>query len=199
MVDARTLKTADAYACAHLSEARYAHSLRVAGTARHLAKTHGLDPNEAETAGLLHDVARELKPEELLKRAGEWDIPVDDIEQERPMLLHAPVAAILARQKVGIEDPGILAAIRAHTTGEPGMSPLALVLYLADKIEPERHYSSVKELRKLAKHDLHRAVAAALSASIRHSEQRGRTVHPKSRETLKWLEKVLQDDLAEDD
>ena len=56
----------------------------------------------------------------------------------------------------------VLEAIRAHTTGRPGMGPLALVLYVADKIEPARDYPSVGRLRTLARLDLNGAAAESL-------------------------------------
>ena len=77
-------------------------------------------------------------------------------ERESPKLLHGPVAAELARRELGVEDTEVLDAIREHTTGRPGMGPLSLVLYVADKIEPARDYPSVENLRRLAHQDLDR-------------------------------------------
>ena len=102
--------------------------------------------------------------------------------------MHGPVAAELARRELGVEDGEVLEAVRAHTTGKPGMGPLALVLYVADKIEPAREYPSVERLRKLAREDLHAAATESLRRAIAHNEERGRSVHPSSRETLEWLE-----------
>jgi HD superfamily phosphohydrolase YqeK len=68
------------------------------------------------------------------------------------------------------------------------MGPFALVLYVADKIEPARDYPSVERLRVLAGEDLHAAAAASLRRAIAHNEERGKDVHPSSREALEWLE-----------
>jgi len=59
---------------------------------------------------------------------------------------------------------------------------------VADKVEPGREGPNVEDLRELACKDLRRSACAALEASISHNENRGRPVHPKSLETLKWLE-----------
>jgi HD superfamily phosphohydrolase YqeK len=68
------------------------------------------------------------------------------------------------------------------------MGPLALALYVADKIEPGRDQPGVETLRKLALKDLRKAATVALDRSISHNEERGRPTHPKSYEALEWLE-----------
>lgn len=184
------LETADAFARARLSEGRYGHTLRVADSAERLARAHGLDPARARLAALLHDAAREVGREDFLRLAGAWDLPVGEPEQESPKLLHGPLAAELARRELGVEDEEVLEAIRTHTTGRPGMGPLALALYVADKIEPARDYPSVERLRRLAPEDLRAAAAKALRRSISHNEQRGKETHPASHAALEWLEEA---------
>lgn len=183
------LEAVDAFVRDRLSEKRYGHTLRVAATAEDLARTHGLDPDRARLAALLHDAAREIgDPEEFLRISREWDLPVDEPERQNPKLLHGPVAAELARRELGVDDKHILEAIRVHTVGRPGMGTLALVLFVADKIEPARDYPSVERLRRLAREDLREAAAESLRRAIAHNEERGRPTHPASRETLAWLE-----------
>ncbi len=179
---------ADVFARERLSAKRYGHTLRVAETAEDLARAHGLDPARARLAALLHDAARERSFEEFLGLAEDLDLPVGEPERESPKLLHGPVAAELARRELGVEDGEVLEAIRAHTTGRPGMGPLSLVLYVADKIEPARDYPSVENLRRLAGRDLREAAAESLRRSIAHNEERGRPTHPASIEALRWLE-----------
>jgi predicted HD superfamily hydrolase involved in NAD metabolism len=182
------IENADAFARSRLSEGRYGHTLRVADTAADLARVHDLDENRARLSALIHDAARETGPEDFLRLAEEWDLPVGEPERQSPKLLHGPVAAELARRELGLEDKEILEAVRAHTTGKPGMGPLALALYVADKIEPARDYPSVERLRTLAREDLLAAATEALRRAISHNEARGKDVHPSSREALDWLE-----------
>jgi predicted HD superfamily hydrolase involved in NAD metabolism len=184
------LEAADSFARKNLSDKRYGHTVRVADTAARLAQIHGLDPARVRIAALLHDAARETEPEEFLRLAGEWDLSAGEPERQSPKLLHAPVAAELARRELGVEDEEVLGAIRAHTVGEPGMGPLALALYVADKIEPARDYPSVGRLRSLAREDLREAAAEALRRAIAHNEERDRPIHPSSRAMLEWLEET---------
>jgi predicted HD superfamily hydrolase involved in NAD metabolism len=182
------IENADALARCRLSDGRYAHTLRVADTAADLARIHNLDEDRARLSALIHDSARETSPEEFLRLAREWNVPIGEPERQSPKLLHGPVAAELARRELGVEDREILEAVRAHTTGKPGMGPLALALYVADKIEPARDYPSVERLRGLAREDLHTAAAESLRRAIAHNEGRGKDIHPSSREALEWLE-----------
>lgn len=182
------LEEADAFARSRLSKARYEHTLRVADTAENLALAHGLDADRVRLAALLHDAAREMGPEEFLKLADMWHLQVGDPERQSPKLLHGPVAAELARRELGIDDGEVLEAVMAHTTGRTGMGPFALVLYVADKIEPARDYPSVGRLRRLAREDLNGAALESLRRAIAHNEARGKATHPASRKTLDWLE-----------
>jgi predicted HD superfamily hydrolase involved in NAD metabolism len=160
----------------------------VADTAEDLALAHDLEADRARLSALLHDAAREMGPEDFLSLAERWQLQVEDAERQSPKLLHGPVAAELARFELGVDDEEVLEAVRAHTTGEPRMGPLALVLYVADKIEPARDYPSVGRLRTLAREDLHRAAEESLRRAIAHNEERGKATHPSSLAMLDWLE-----------
>jgi len=185
---AELLTAADELAKSRLSERRYAHTIRVADTAEHLAKTHNLDPERTRLAALIHDAAREMKKDKYLRVAEEWNIPYGDFERENPKLLHGPVAAELSRRELGVEDGEILDAVREHTVGRAEMGDISLALYLADKIEPERDYPSMEKIREMAENDLRAATTEALRTAIAFGEMRGKTVHPASREALNWLD-----------
>lgn len=171
-----------------LSDERFGHTERVADTAEHLARVHNLHPERTRLAALLHDAAREVNRHKLLRLAEGWNITVEEPERASPGILHGPVAAEISRRELGIEDEEVLEAVRVHTTAAPGMCPISLAVYIADKIEPARDYPSVERLRNLADADLHEATREALDRVIEYNETRGRAIHPDSRKALEWLE-----------
>lgn len=157
---------------------RYRHSLGVMQTAAELAARYGVSPMQAAFAGLLHDCARIYEDSELTARAREAGIAIDAVELAAPLLLHAPLGAILAASRFGITDEAVLQAIRLHTTGGQSMSVLSQILYLADMIEPNRDYSNVEMLRSAAERDLNEALLLAFNQSIQYIIARGQLLHP---------------------
>jgi predicted HD superfamily hydrolase involved in NAD metabolism len=150
----------------NLSPKRLKHSRGVSETAVELALLYGADPAKARVAGLLHDCARNMPNNILLHRAETSGILVNDIEIRHPVLLHAPVGALVARHEYGVDDPEILSAIRWHTTGGPDIALLDHVIFLADYIEPSRTFDGVDKLRALARQSLSEAILAAYDATI---------------------------------
>ena len=57
-----------------LSEKRYYHSVCVSKAAVELAKKYGADPQKAETAGILHDIMKDLPPEQQLQKMKQYGI-----------------------------------------------------------------------------------------------------------------------------
>ena len=165
-----------------LSKSLFEHILRVEEIAGGLAETHGLDVQKVRTAALLHDLARAKCPEELISLAEGFGIEIGSLEARMPIFLHGAVAAALARERYGIEDPEILEAVRVHTTGLAGMGPVARIVFLADKLDPtkERRYPFNARVRELAGQDLDSALLAFLDGEISGRAAGGGVVHPAS-------------------
>lgn len=166
-----------------MSPARFAHAWRVAELARHLAGRHGYDGEKAFLAGILHDLARDVELSHLLQKALSFGIVKHKEEVLVPLLLHGPVAAVLAEQDFGVCDPEVLEAITVHSTGAPAMGGVAQAVYVADAVEPGRQYPAVAEGRRLAELDLRRAVAFVAGQTLAHLAAQGRPVDPRTRET----------------
>ena len=130
----------DAFLARTLSARRYRHSLEVAALCAKLCVRHGCDQEAGYYAGLGHDVAREMPKEELAARLRQAGGAASDYENENPVLLHCPVAALVLRQSFGVEDEEILEAVRRHSLGAPGMGILAKILFVADYCEPGRSF-----------------------------------------------------------
>lgn len=173
---------------ADLSVKRFSHTLAVADTARRLALIHHLDPVKAEIAGLLHDCAKCLPLKEMQRIARDNHLTEDETILASGALLHSVVGAYLARVKYGCEDEEVLQAILSHTTGRPGMSPLAMAVWLADTIEPTRApYPLLDKVRMLAGLSLQKAMIASLEGTLQHVRKKGDAVHPATVNTLSWL------------
>jgi len=163
-----------------LPEKRYQHSLGVEQTAVRLAKHCGIDQGQAAVAGLLHDWGRGLENDLLLKKAREFDIVVEEIEEQAPQLLHGPVGAKLVEKELGIEDPVILQAIALHTTGAGKMGQLDKIVYLADYIEPGRLFSGVEQIRRMAILDWEKALLMAAENTLYHLLKKKALIHYKT-------------------
>ena len=142
-----------------LSENRYRHVLGVEEVCYDLALIFGYDTIKASIAGILHDCAKHLTAEELIRECKKNNLEITETERMQPLLLHAKLGAIYAKEKYNILDEDILKAIRYHNTGRPAMSKLEKILYIADFIEPNRKNIPVLDkAREAAYQDLDRAL-----------------------------------------
>lgn len=152
----------------YIKPGRYDHSIGVMETAVRLAEAYDADVEKAEIAGLLHDCAKSMTVEQMIKLAEENGVHLSKSTLEHPGTMHAPVGAILAEKDFGVHDKEILSAIAAHTTGNTHMSKLDKIIFLADYIEPGRTQPGVEEVRDLAKHNLDAAVLKTFDNTIKH-------------------------------
>lgn len=170
-----------------VGEGRLAHSDRVATLCGALARQWDANVEHAVMAGILHDCARDMRVEELKEQTAAFNIPVTDIEERFPVLLHAPVGAEMARSELGVVDAHILDAVRFHTTGRSGMSLLEKILFVADYAEPDRDFPGVEGVRALMFTDLEGALRLALDQTLTFLLGRGRLLHPRTVEARNAL------------
>lgn len=132
-----------------LSEKRLQHTLGVVRACVMLCERHfpEVDPEDAETAALMHDFTKEYPYEKQMELVRRYGIELTESEKEEPKLLHARTAAALAKEAYGLPE-NVVNAIRWHTTGKPGMSPLEEALYFADYIEDTRTFPGCVRLRE---------------------------------------------------
>lgn len=160
-----------------LTPKRYIHSLGVMKASKELAKCYGEDEKQAEFAGLVHDIAKELPREEIQEMLEKYQIKPDVVEKNQMSLLHAKLGAIIAKTEFGANEK-VQDAIKYHTTGNIKMDKFAKIIYLADKIEENRTYDEVEALRKLAKEDLDTAILYVLDFTIQKSIRKQTLIHP---------------------
>ena len=157
-----------------LNTKRLLHSLNVMRYAMHLAMRHQLDVLQAGVAGLLHDCAKCLEAHTVLHYAR----LAGDPQLLEPALAHGPAGAYLARQELGVTDPAVLRAIHFHTTGCGDMTPLDLLIYVADKVEPARTYNNLEGIREAAETDLELAMRLCLIEVEAFLEREQKPSHP---------------------
>lgn len=160
-----------------LTEHRYQHTLGVVESAIELAQRYQVDEQKAEIAAIFHDYAKFRPKEEMKKVIIEQNMPIE-LLQYNAELWHAPVGAYLVETEAGVTDSEILDAIRYHTSGRPNMTRLERVIYLADYIEPGRHFPGVDEVRELAKQDLNTALIQSIRNSISFLLKKNQPIFP---------------------
>lgn len=150
-----------------ISERRYNHCLRVAELAQTLAARFGEDAEKAYLAGLLHDCAKDLSDQEMIRVALEAGLAPDAIQCEQPIpLLHAQVGAYLAQRDYCIDDKSVLQAIRYHQSGGVNMTSLDKIVSLADMTDPVRTEPDLEDTRRLLETDLNEAYFQRYSLTI---------------------------------
>ncbi len=169
-----------------LDQPRFDHTLGVEKTALALARKFKVSAKKAGLAALLHDYARKYDRPGLLKQARKFKLKIDAVSQQEPKLLHAELSARMAERDFGINDPDVLSAIRNHTLGQPGMSRLDQIIFLADHIEENRNFDGVNRLRRLASRDLDQAMVASTANTLQYLLKKQLPIHPASIKTRNY-------------
>lgn len=168
-----------------LKPGRFQHTLGVAETAERLAPKYGVNPRRAYLAGLLHDCAKWMSFADMAALVGGNVPDVTDAELHNEPVLHAPAGMLVAQREYGVRDAEILSAIRKHTIGGGGMTPLEKLIYTADFVEPNREaFPGLEEARALAEADLNAATKKCASLTREHVIRCGGTPDPRSQEII---------------
>ncbi|TWE02463.1 putative HD superfamily hydrolase involved in NAD metabolism [Neobacillus bataviensis] len=175
-----------------LTEHRYQHTLGVMETAISLAEKYGADVKKAEIAAIFHDYAKFRPKDEMKEIIMSQGLP-QDLLLYNTELWHAPVGAYLVEKEAGVSDNDVLDAIRYHTSGRPNMTLLEKVIYLADYIEPGRHFPGVEEVREIANENLEKALIKAIQNTILFLMKKNQTIYPETFYTYNDLIQKLED------
>ena len=176
-----------------LGDYRFRHSLCVADEARRLALRYGADPDQAYTAGILHDIMKDTNPATQLQILTDYGEELDAVERQSQMLeemrstllerqsqtlWHARTGVTFLRHVLGVTDEDILRAVRYHTTGRANMTLLEQVLFVADFTSADRSYPDVDVMRRYADESLAAAMRYGVDYTIRELLERGNSIHP---------------------
>lgn len=177
-----------------LDKERYEHTKGVMYTAASLAMAHGYSIENAMTAGLLHDCAKCIPNSEKIMLCEKNHIIVTAPEAENPSLLHAKLGALLAETEYDITNPEILHAIKVHTTGEPDMSMLDKIIFIADYIEPGRDKApNLDRVREIAFKDLNVCMAQILRDTLIYLKQGHGNIDPTTELTYEYYKQYEEE------
>jgi len=133
------------------------------------------------------------EPKEVLLHMGHDGLELVDVpgvgeseERDEEKLYHAVSGAALAKHIFGASDQ-IESAIRWHTTGKADMTTLEKIIYLADYIEPTRHFPGVEDLRRRCYEDLDGGLLMGLEMTVDEMVERGSPIHRATLEARDWL------------
>lgn len=133
-----------------LTPARLQHSLGVMQVMSELTPIYTLEEEKALYAGLLHDAAKDLTPQQQVHVVQEGRLEIDDpTAQDYSLYLHGPAGAFVVARDLGVTDPLVLDAIAMHTWCVEGPNfhdPLVWCLRFADLLEPYRNWDGRAQL-----------------------------------------------------
>ena len=179
-----------------ISQKRLQHTLGVVKQAIHLANLHGVAKKEAVLSSLLHDVAKEMPLQEMqnvlldAKR-------IDERFYENANILHGYAGARVAKQHYAIKDEAILCAITHHTVGKENMSPLDLVLFVADATEQYRPYfPGLSLMREASVISLELGAYLSLLLTKNYLKEQNKPMSSLSLDTEQWLSRCIPTEIS---
>jgi predicted HD superfamily hydrolase involved in NAD metabolism len=162
----------------YLPDKRLAHVRRVADTAVDLARHWGVDPEKAAIAAWTHDCAKPLSPTKLQELGIPQPAWSEHVFTVYTPVWHALIGPYVAKHKWQISNRDIAGAIASHTTGKPHMTPLAMIVFVSDFIEPGRTFEAQNRLTTLAYTNLSYAAYAVCLSKLDYLIHHHARVHP---------------------
>lgn len=154
-----------------VGEKLYIHCTNVMNTAIDLASYYNVSTEKAMIAGLLHDCGKLLN-------------------QKIGNLEHAVLGSEIAAAKYEVTDTEVINAILFHTTGRENMTMLEKIIYIADKIEPNRKYNGVDSIRELAYENIDKAIIKSLENTFEYLKSKNIEIDSKSFTTYEFLNNI---------
>ena len=175
-----------------LTEKRFNHSVGVMETAVQMAKHFGANVEKTAIAALLHDCAKNYSKAEMFELCNKYGVLIDEICKVSTGLIHGFLGAEIAHRHYGVDDPEIYDAIYYHTVGKPDMSLMTKIIYIADGIEPARHYDGVDLIREMVYEDIDRALVLQIDYTLRSVIGRGALIHTNTIDTRNFYLKTIR-------
>ena len=164
-----------------LTEEKFRHSLSTAKTAVKLAEQWGGDKAFIEKcylAGLVHDCGKLKDMAAIIYECKRYSIPLTEEDLLCPHIIHSYLSEAIAREEYKIKDIEILKAVRNHTLGSNEMTLIEKIVFIADKIEPERGSAEkYQRIREKAYENIDEAVLLTYRNAIEYNREKNRYIH----------------------
>lgn len=132
------------------NRSRLKHVYNVVDYALELCNTHNIEKYDVEISCFAHDLFRDFKKKQLLSLAKYYNIVINNLEKNNPILLHGKVAAHFCRKKYNISNR-IFNSIYYHTSGFINFDEVGKIIVIADSLEYGRIFNDINHLRYLSK------------------------------------------------
>lgn len=182
------------YTRQNVKKSRFDHSVRVAETTARICRHYGLDETKGYLAGIGHDMCKELPQEKMTELALKDGKGLSEFEKKTFSLLHGRAAAVLMKEKFGIDDNDIIEAVANHVSAKLGICDLGKALFLADKIEPARPQSTVEYRENLLKLSLNGMFYSVLNENYEYLKGRGVEIPPETLTMLEYYREIVQNE-----
>lgn len=173
-----------------MKKTRYQHACRASLLAEKIAKYYHLPVQKIMISALVHDCAKDYSFEELRYLIDKYGIRLNKVEKHIPKIWHAYVGAEIAKEIFKIDDYEMLDAIRYHSTASSKLNMLGKVVYIADKIEPNRELAKMGKLQELVWRDIDLTMLELLNIELKYLISNKLVVHP---DTLEARNKIIID------
>ena len=173
-----------------MTKTRYQHACRVSLLAQKIAEYYNLPIQKTMISALTHDCAKDYSLEELKNLVDKYKIKLNKVEKSIPKIWHAYVGAEMVKDIFMVDDWEILDAIRYHSTASSKLGLIGKIVYIADKIEPNRKLAKIGKLHEKVWEDIDLAMLELLNMELQYLICNKLIIHP---DTLKARNKILMD------
>ncbi len=129
-------------------------------------------------SSILHDYGKVFTYRELVDIAVKNKLDISDFELGCPPLMHGLAGDFLVERDFGIKDKKILKSIKFHTIGYCDMILEDKILFISDKIEKNRDYGGIGDLRKISRKSIDLCLEEIYKSTIIYIMEKRRSLHP---------------------
>ena len=139
-----------------------------------------MDSQLGYLAGIGHDICKNLPDKKMINTAKKDGAGITDYEKKQTYLLHGRAASVKMNRKFKVKNKDVLQAVSVHVYAGIGICDLAKILFICDKAEPGRPFSTDEYRAKLFKLSLNDMFITILKESHDYMIRKGYEIYPES-------------------